>query len=129
MVDKPVVLETHGGNGEIFSRCYSHLESGVVFEKDLVKVALLGKQRPTWAVYEADCIGALAAGVGSHLPVNFLDLDPYGDPWPVIDAFFEGRKDLPSSLAIVVNERVEAAITQPSALERGVEWLTQLWGD
>ncbi len=32
-------------------------------------------------------------------------------------------------LAIVVNERVVATTSEPSALRRGWEWLTQLWGD
>ena len=112
-------METHGGNGLIFSHCYAHLDTGIVFEKDPTKAAILGKQRPTWAVYEADCIGALASGVGNHLPINFLDLDPYGDPWPVLDAFFEGRRNLSPILAIVVNDGLRQKVKMGGAWNAG----------
>jgi hypothetical protein len=55
-------------------------------------------------VYEADCLPTIAAGVGSHLPVNFLDLDPYGEPWPVLDAFLESERPKPERLVLVVND-------------------------
>ena len=104
MVDKPVVMETHGGAGRLFARCYSHLPAGVVFEKDPAKAELLGRQRPTWAVYEADCERALREGVGSHLEVNFCDLDPYGEPWPILDAFFDSDRPRAKRLVLVVND-------------------------
>ena len=103
-VEQPVVLETHGGFGAIYRRCYAELAAGVVMEKDAAKADHLARQRPTWAVYECDCIGALAAGVGRHLPVNFVDFDPYGEPWPVIDAFFQSVRPWPPTLAIAVND-------------------------
>ena len=84
----PVIMETHGGVGKLFDAVYAHVERGIVFEKDADKTAVLGKQRPSWAVYEADCVTALQEGVGGHLAVNFLDIDPYGECWPVVDAFF-----------------------------------------
>jgi hypothetical protein len=102
-LENPVVMETHGGYGKLFDRCYSHIREGVVFETKPEKTAVLARQRPTWAVYEADCLTALRAGAGAHLPVNFLDLDPYGEPWPVLDAFLETRKS-PDKLVIVVND-------------------------
>ena len=74
----------------MFGACYDGVESGIVFEKNPQKTKLLGLQRPTWRVYEADCEVAINAGVGNDLPVNLLDVDPYGDPWPVIEAFFSG---------------------------------------
>jgi hypothetical protein len=104
-IEKPVVLESHGGYGAIYERCYAHLVAeGVVFEKDPAKAAVLGRQRPTWAVYEADCVGALAAGVGGHLAVSFFDLDPYGEPWPVVDAIFGSKRPWPERIAVVVND-------------------------
>jgi hypothetical protein len=103
-LEKPVVMETHGGYGKLYDRCYSHVVDGVVFEKRPEKSAKLAKQRPGWAVYESDCLMALRAGVGSHLPVNFLDLDPYGEPWPVMDAFFESKRPKPDRLVMVVND-------------------------
>ena len=103
-VENPVVMETHGGEGRIFARCYSHIEKGIVFEKDKDKTAALGQQRPTWSVYEADCEYAIAKGAGSHLPVNFLDLDPYGSPWDALKGFFASDRPRPKRLAIVVND-------------------------
>jgi hypothetical protein len=104
LVDNPVVMETHGGYGAIWNQCYMDIAQGVVFEKDADKTKVLAVQRPAWAVYECDCEMALAAGVGSHLPVNFLDCDPYGAPWPVLDAFFLSDRPFPPTLAIVVND-------------------------
>lgn len=103
-VPNPVVMETHGGFGKLFASCYSTLTKGVVFEKDSSKADYLAQQRPTWSVYRCDVLPALRAGVGSHLPVNFLDLDPYGEPWPVIDAFFKSDRALQSPMAVVVND-------------------------
>lgn len=80
------------------------IADGVVFEKNPDKTKVLAVQRPTWAVYECDCEQALAAGVGAHLPINFLDCDPYGEPWPVIDAFFQSDRLFPTTLAIAVND-------------------------
>lgn len=103
-LEHPVILETHGGLGKLYSRCYSSIPDGVVFEKNSDKSSVLARQRPTWAVYEADCISAMAAGVGGHLPVNFVDFDPYGEPWPAMDAFFEGLKPTVPRLVLVVND-------------------------
>lgn len=100
----PIIMETHGGAGALFNAVYAHINKGVVFEKDSEKVSILGKQRPTWAVYEADCIEALRGGVGGHLTVNFLDVDPYGMCWDVIDAYFESQRPFPDRLIVVVND-------------------------
>lgn len=103
-IEKPIVLETHGGVGTLYARCYGDMIDGVVIEKDQKKAEFLARQRPAWAVYEADCIMALQGGIGAHLPVNFLDCDPYGEPWPVIDAFLQSDREFPDKLAIVVND-------------------------
>lgn len=100
----PVILETHGGYGKIFELCYAHLLEGVVFEKDPDKASYLALQRPTWAVYEADCEIAVRGGIGSHLAVNFLDLDPYGSPWEIIKTFFENWPEFPDRLAVAVTD-------------------------
>ena len=105
-IDNPVVMETHGGWGAIWRRCYSDIPDGVVFEKQPDKAEALARQRPEWAVYECDCEHAIQDGVGFHLPVNFIDLDPYGQPWPVIDAIFSAERDWPPVLAIAVNDGV-----------------------
>lgn len=87
-LETPIVMETHGGAGKLFDACYGNVRDGIVFEKNPKKSKLIGLQRPTWRVYEADCESAIVSGIGGDLPVNLLDVDPYGDPWPVIDAVF-----------------------------------------
>jgi hypothetical protein len=104
LLPAPVVMETHGGTGQIYRRCYAHIDTGVVFERDPRKARVLGLQRPTWAVYRADCVAAIRAGVGGHLPVNFFDLDPWGEPWPAIEAIFSGGLDLPGRIVFAVND-------------------------
>ena len=103
-LDAPVVMETHGGYGAVFQECYSRLPNGVVFEKDPIKADALSRQRLTWAVYECDCVGAIRAGVGAHLPVDFYDVDPYGSPWPVIDAILSVKRDWPRRIVFAVND-------------------------
>lgn len=110
-IEAPVVMETHGGLGRLYDRCYRAVIDGVVFEKDAQKAEYLARQRPAWAVYECDCVTALEAGVGFHLPINVLDLDPYGEPWPVLDAFLRGHGgEWPERLGIVVNDGLRQKI-------------------
>lgn len=103
MSSTPVVMETHGGYGKLFKSCYRSLAEGCVFETDQKKADTLSDQRPTWRVYNSDCVAAIAAGIASDMPFSLLDCDPYGEPWPVIDAFLESRKVVPE-LWIVVND-------------------------
>jgi len=106
----PVVMETHGGRGELFLACYAGVRQGVVFEKKPERSAFLARQRPTWAVYETDCEMAIRAGVGGHLMVNVLDVDPYGNPWPVIEAFFGSERPRADKLFVVVNDGLRQKI-------------------
>lgn len=101
---QPVVMETHGGMGQVWAACYASLPEGVVFEKDEGRAAHLARQRPTWAVYEADCVEALEGGAGAHLTVDVLDVDPYGEPWPTLRAFFESDRPKAPRLWVVVND-------------------------
>lgn len=97
-------METHGGAGALYRACYSHLARGVVFEKDAAKCDLLARQRPGWAVYETNVETALAVGAGSHLEINVLDLDPYGEPWPTLKAFLSSERPRAPRLWVVVND-------------------------
>ena len=97
-------METHGGSGVLFNACYKSVEHGVVFEKNETKVISLAQQRPTWLVYETDCIPAIAGGVGDHLPINFFDLDPYGSPWDVVATIFDHWKYLPQKFALAITD-------------------------
>lgn len=64
----------------------------------------LAQQRPTWAIYETDSAWALARGLGSHCIVDVLDVDPYGDPWPTIVAFFASARPFADTMHVVVND-------------------------
>lgn len=117
---KPIIMETHGGAGKLFDACYGGIDMGVVFEKNPKKAKLLGMQRPTWRVYEADCEMAIAVGVGDDLPVNLLDIDPYGNPWPVIEAFFDSERERPALLCVAVNDGLRGAVRLGSSWNIGL---------
>jgi len=116
-VPAPVVMETHGGEGRLFDKCYAHLDQGVVFEKDSLKAARLAKQRPTWAVYEADCVEAVEVGAGGHLVVDLLDADPYGQPWEVLGAFFSSPREYAERMVVVVNDGMRLKLATGSGWE------------
>jgi hypothetical protein len=119
METAPVVMETHGGLGHVWAACYVGVEQGVVFEKDEDKAGYLAEQRPAWAVYEADCVGALKGGAGAHLEVNVLDLDPYGEPWPAMDAFFESERPRAKRVWVVVNDGLRSKVRVGGAWTTG----------
>ena len=100
----PVICETHGGEGLLYQSCYPGVVQGVVFEKDMGRAECLARQRPTWAVYAHDCVDGLEQGAGAHLEVNVLDVDPFGDPWPAIGAFFASDRPRASVLWVAVND-------------------------
>ena len=112
-------METHGGYGKIYDLCYSQIQQGVVFETDPKKSNYLATQRPTWAVYEADCAKAIAERVGGHLPINFLDLDPYGSPWEIVNAFFDSWQVFPGRLAVAVNDGLRQKLKMQGAWSVG----------
>jgi len=82
-LENPVVLETHGGEGELRRACYYGLP-GLICEKDPVKVAKLARDFPSTAVYQGDSLRLLRSG-DLGMEFNLLDIDAYGDPWPHID--------------------------------------------
>lgn len=118
LTDPAVILETHGGYGDVFSAVYAHVQEGVVFEKDPFRTLYLAHQRPSWAVYETDCVPALEMGAGDHLAVNLLDIDPYGNAWPPIQAFFTSARPRARKVAIVGDEHKMAllALSQAGAV-------------
>lgn len=113
--ETPVILESHGGMGQVWAAVYASVEQGAVFEKDEDKAGMLARQRPTWAVYEADCIQSLLGGAGDHLTVNVVDLDPYGEPWPAIDAFFASSRPRVDRLWVVVNDGLRQSVRMGTA--------------
>lgn len=103
--DDPFVLETHGGRGELWGRLYSGFTRGAVIEKKPDDAEFLARQRPNWQVFEGKSELVLEAGLFRWEQVDFLDCDPYGEPWKVLEAFFgyEGRKWAPR-MAVAVND-------------------------
>ncbi len=117
--EAPVILETHGGTGGIYREVYTEVWQGVVFETDAKKAEILAHQRPSWSVYEADCEKALRAGVGAHLTINLLDCDPYGDPWPVLDAFFSSERSFAEHMLVAVNDGLRQKLKMGGAWSTG----------
>ena len=103
-LDAPRVLETHGGRGEIWKKLYSSFP-GAVIEIDPDRAEFLSRQRPTWPVYEGDSEVYLTQGLFRWLAFDFVDIDPFGEPWPLIEGFFSspGRQFAPR-MAIVCND-------------------------
>jgi hypothetical protein len=126
----PVVLETHGGEGLLYRASYADCSMGLVFERDNAKVAALAAQRPTWAVYQADCVAAIGAGVGSEVPVTLLDVDPWGDPWPVLKAFFSTPREPVPQLGVVVNDGLRQKLKLHGGwTSRSMERAVLTWGN
>ncbi len=113
--EMPVVMETHGGFGHVWASVYASVRDGVVFERMEDRAAYLAHQRPTWAVYEGDCVQTIGMGAGAHLMVNVLDADPYGEPWPVFDAFFASERPRADRLWVVVNDGLRQGIAMGRA--------------
>jgi len=113
---KPLVMETHAGGGKLWRHCYREVPFGIAIDKNEGKAALLGRARPTWAVYETDSERALGEGLASMWPVNFLDVDPWGDPWPTLGGFFTSKRERPQELVVVVTDGLR------QAAKMGIGW-------
>jgi len=114
---EPVVLESHAGAGKIFARCYSFVKEGMAFDIDPEKSIKLAKQRPTWAIFENRSEAAIQAGVGDHLAFNFIDIDPYGSPWPVVDAYWQSSRARPDKIVMVVNDGTRQGLAMKGGWE------------
>ena len=101
-IQDPVVLETHGGKGEVWKYCYSRLPRGHSIDTDGDKVDARARSAPHWCVYQGHSLHLLRNGIVAAVGANFIDIDPYGDPWEFIGALFEA--ELPKVVAVVVND-------------------------
>ena len=104
----PIVLETHAGFGKIYRHCYREFPFGIAIDKKPDAAADAAHARPGWAVYEADSETALRAGLAATWPVNFLDVDPYGDPWTTIAGFFESERERAPEVVVAVTDGLRA---------------------
>jgi hypothetical protein len=103
-ITKHCIMETHGGAGAIYHRCYRDVTDGVVFEKNDNKISILARQRPTWRIYQSDCISSIRAGIAGDMPITLIDIDPYGSCWETIAAFFESKRGFAPTMGIAVND-------------------------
>lgn len=127
----PIVLETRGGAGEIRRRVYADVVRGAVLDSDIGNCEGLARARPGWAVYETKHPDvAIAEGLAGELPVNLLDVDAVGEPWPVLEAFFSSERVRVNELAIAVTDGLRQKIRltggwQVHSMRRAVE----IWGN
>ncbi len=127
---EPVILESHGGLGRVWERVYPHVSRGAVFELDQAKAEHLCRQRPTWSVYQGKAETAIEDGAGAHLAVNLVDVDPYGEPWPVLDAFFASERPRPAVLGIAVNDGLRQKLRlQGGWSVRSLRQAVEKWGN
>lgn len=112
----PLVLETHGGYGRIYERTWFKARAGVVIEKDGAKADHLARQRPSWSVYQGDCEKALAAGLARGTAFDIIDLDPYGQPFSVLNALALPGRVFPDEWHLVVND------DNRQKVQRGGSW-------
>lgn len=126
----PEILETHGGSGRIYAALYSEFDNGIVFEKDEKKASFLATQRPTWAVYNCDCVKSLEAGASKNNIFNFIDFDPYGEPWPVISAFMDNHVQFADDLVISVTDGLRQKLQLGGAWQvKSIEKIVKKYGN
>lgn len=102
-VGAPFLLECYGGSGAMYRACWRACP-GVVLEKDPAYVGTLARERPTWKVYEGDTVAMLHAGLVAYLPITLVDCDPYGQPWPALEAFLMAQRVWQESWGLVVTD-------------------------
>lgn len=126
----PVILETHGGLGRVWERVYPNVRAGAVFELDQAKAEHLCRQRPTWSVYQGKAEDAIVDGAVGHLPVTLLDVDPYGEPWPVLEAFFSSERPRAQLLGVAVNDGLRQKLRlQGGWAVRSMRQAVEKWGN
>lgn len=90
----------------------------------------LVRQRPTWSVIQAKSEDALAMGCGDHLSVDLLDVDPYGEPWPTLDAFFSSDRPRVERLGVVVNDGLRQKLRLAGGWSvRSMRQAVERWGN
>ena len=109
-ITDPAILECYGGNGEVWKKVYSTLRRGVVFDVDPNKAFRLAKQRPSWSVFEGDCVAAIEQGIGDHLAFDLIDIDPYGSHFPALRAFLTSKRPRKDRFVTVINDGQRQAV-------------------
>lgn len=87
MTPEPVVLETHGGVGEMRRQVWRDAP-GLMVEKDPNKAQVLAERFPHQTVLCGNSLHLLEADPVWPVPFTIVDIDAYGDPYPAIDHAF-----------------------------------------
>ena len=129
-IDDPVILEPYGGKGIIWWHCYQDVMQGTVIEKQEDKADVLARQRPTWAVFCGDALAVLQSGVCRRLTYNYVDIDPYGEPWATIDLVLGGAVPLARRVGVVVHDGLRSNLRMNTAWKvAAMQWAVQQWGN
>lgn len=104
LVKDPLIMETHGGYGRLFTECYEHISRGIVFEKEADRCDVLAIQRPSWRVYQCKAETAISQNVAPDWAINILDADPHGSPWPTLKAFFSSQREFADEMFLAIND-------------------------
>jgi hypothetical protein len=110
-----LVLETHAGAGRLAAKLYVG-RPRVAIERDRAKAASLAKHHPELPVYESAAERALAGGLCADRELAVADVDPWGSPWPVLEALFSSPRAFADPLVLVVNDGLRRS------LKLGVWW-------
>ncbi len=112
-----MILETHGGFGRIYDACYRGMR-GAVCEIKKDAAGVLAMQRPEWAVYCGESEKIIRSGLMTCFPFDFIDLDPYGEPFTILEAIVAGG--LGERVRVVVNDGLRNKIKVGGAWNCGV---------
>ena len=58
--------------------------------------------------------------MGSHLEINFIDADPYGAAWHVLQAFFDSERPRAEQVVLVVHDGVRGSLQRFGSLNMDI---------
>jgi hypothetical protein len=97
------ILETFSGEGLMYDGCWS-MFSGACIDSDAAKARDSARSRPRWRTYCGDTGRALSAGWLSSVAFDVVDIDPYGEPWPYVRAFFDTERAMPDQWWLILTD-------------------------
>lgn len=81
-------------------------------------------------MYQGRVEPALESGLAAHLDVNLIDVDPYGEPWPTLEAFFTSERPRTQILGIAVNDGLRQKLRlQGGWAVRSMRQAVERWGN
>lgn len=102
------VLETHGGTGWLASTVYAG-RTGIGIELNQRKAAARARILPAWWSIVGDSASVLRSGALRWFAPAIIDVDPYGDPWPALEAAAAGVS-VPPAVVLAVTDGLPRAL-------------------